>query len=237
MTTPAKPPRRPPRPRKQRVHARRGADLRHSVPQARARRHPRLYRRRRGHRAVCARPDRRPRAADAGVRNRHRVPAVPRRARAQSEPAVAAAQGHFRAGLAQVVLCGLALSVFIYFALGFTLEAALAIGLPLALSSTAQVLPMLRSDSELNTPQGERTFSILLFQDLSIVPMITIIAALSRVAARPERAAAAGRSRCTRSGGSLGAGARRPLHPQSVVPPGRAASASANCSSSPACSR
>ena len=87
----------------------------------------------------------------------------------------------FGLGLAQVVLCGIALSLLLYAALGISLAAALAIGLPLGLSSTAQVLPMLRSDNELNTPQGERAFSILLFQDLAIVPMITIIAALARV--------------------------------------------------------
>jgi glutathione-regulated potassium-efflux system protein KefB len=86
----------------------------------------------------------------------------------------------FGLGLAQVVLCGLAISALLYVALGFSPEAALAIGLPLGLSSTAQVLPMLRSDNDLNTPQGERAFSILLLQDLAIVPMITIIAAMAR---------------------------------------------------------
>ena len=92
----------------------------------------------------------------------------------------------FGLGLAQVVLCGLALSLLLYLALGISPAAALAIGLPLGLSSTAQVLPMLRSDNELNTPQGERAFSILLFQDLAIVPMITIIAALARVPPDPS---------------------------------------------------
>ena len=92
----------------------------------------------------------------------------------------------FGLGLMQVVLCGIALSLFIHFALSVTAPAALAIGLPLALSSTAQVLPMLRSDNELNTPQGERAFSILLFQDLAIVPLITIIAAMSRVPPDPN---------------------------------------------------
>ena len=91
----------------------------------------------------------------------------------------------FGLGLLQVVLCGLALSGLLYVALGISAEAALAIGLPLALSSTAQVLPMLRADNELNTPQGERTFSILLFQDLSIVPLITIIAAMARTPPDP----------------------------------------------------
>ena len=91
----------------------------------------------------------------------------------------------FGLGLAQVMLCGLAISLLLYMTLGFSPEAALAVGLPLALSSTAQVLPMLRSDNELNTPQGERAFSILLFQDLAIVPMITIIAAMARTPPDP----------------------------------------------------
>ena len=91
----------------------------------------------------------------------------------------------FGLGLAQVMLCGLALSLLIYATLGLSIAAAFAVGLPLALSSTAQVLPMLRGDGDLNTPQGERAFSILLFQDLSIVPMITLIAAMSRVAPDP----------------------------------------------------
>ena len=92
----------------------------------------------------------------------------------------------FGLGLAQVVVCGLALSLFLYLTLHISPEASLAIGLPLGLSSTAQVLPMLRSDNDLNTPQGERAFSILLFQDLSIVPLITIIAAMSRVPPDPS---------------------------------------------------
>jgi len=87
----------------------------------------------------------------------------------------------FGLGLAQVVLCGLAIALLLNLTIGLSPEAALAIGLPLGLSSTAQVLPMLRADNELNTPQGERAFSILLFQDLSIVPLITIIAAMARV--------------------------------------------------------
>jgi monovalent cation:proton antiporter-2 (CPA2) family protein len=88
----------------------------------------------------------------------------------------------FGLGLLQVTFCGLSLSALLYFALGISPEAALAIGLPLGLSSTAQVLPMLRAENELNTPQGERAFSILLFQDLSIVPMITIIAIYTVIA-------------------------------------------------------
>jgi monovalent cation:proton antiporter-2 (CPA2) family protein len=93
----------------------------------------------------------------------------------------------FGLGLMQVVLCGLALSALIYAVLGFSIQASLALGLPLGLSSTAQVLPMLRSSGQLNHRRGERAFSILLFQDLSIVPMITIIAAMSRAPLDPDQ--------------------------------------------------
>ncbi|MET0180067.1 MAG: cation:proton antiporter [Novosphingobium sp.] len=85
----------------------------------------------------------------------------------------------FGLGLLQVVASGLALAGVIA-AVGFSLPAALALGLPLALSSTAQVLPMLQSAGRLRTPFGERAFSILLFQDLSLIPLITIVAAMSR---------------------------------------------------------
>jgi glutathione-regulated potassium-efflux system protein KefB len=91
----------------------------------------------------------------------------------------------FGFGLAQVVICGVVLAVVVKVT-GFSWPAAIALGLPLALSSTAQVLPMLRSAGRMNTPFGERAFSVLLFQDLSIVPLITIIASLSRVPADPS---------------------------------------------------
>lgn len=86
----------------------------------------------------------------------------------------------FGLGLMQVTLCGLAVSGVIYYFAGFSATAALALGLPLGLSSTAQVLPMLQSAGRLHSPFGERAFAILLFQDLSIIPLITIIAAMSR---------------------------------------------------------
>jgi glutathione-regulated potassium-efflux system protein KefB len=91
----------------------------------------------------------------------------------------------FGFGLPQVILCGIAVTGVVFLSTPLSWAAALALGLPLALSSTAQVLPMLRSAGRLNTPFGERTFSILLLQDLSIVPLITIIAALSRAPADP----------------------------------------------------
>ncbi len=86
----------------------------------------------------------------------------------------------FALGLAQVVISGVVLATIIYYGTAFTTGAAIALGLPLALSSTAQVLPSLKNSGRINSPFGEKAFSILLFQDLSIVPLITIVAALSR---------------------------------------------------------
>ncbi|HWV61117.1 MAG TPA: cation:proton antiporter [Sphingopyxis sp.] len=92
----------------------------------------------------------------------------------------------FGLGMAQVVVTGLVLTALIHLTLGFSPAASLALGLPLALSSTAQVLPGLKSSGRINSPFGEKAFSILLFQDLAIVPMITIVAVLSRAPANPS---------------------------------------------------
>ncbi len=92
----------------------------------------------------------------------------------------------FGMGAAQVVLCGLALTMFLYSVTGLSWQAALVVGLPLALSSTALVVQILQERGIFNTGLGERSFAVLLFQDLSIVPMITIVAALSRLPADPQ---------------------------------------------------
>jgi glutathione-regulated potassium-efflux system protein KefB len=87
----------------------------------------------------------------------------------------------FGLGLLQVLVCGLALTGVVLAATSLTWQAALVVGLPLALSSTALVIQLLEERHELNTPMGERSFSVLLFQDLAIVPLLTVVAALSRV--------------------------------------------------------
>ena len=91
----------------------------------------------------------------------------------------------FGLGLLQVIVCGLAIAALIALGTTFSWGAAVALGLPLALSSTAQVLPSLKSSGRINTPFGERAFSVLLFQDLAIVPLITVIAALARTPPDP----------------------------------------------------
>lgn len=91
----------------------------------------------------------------------------------------------FGLGLTQLLAAGAVLAGVVMLVLGLAWGPALAIGLALGLSSTAQVLPMLRSSGDLNSPHGERAFSILLLQDLALIPLITLVAALS-VAGDPD---------------------------------------------------
>lgn len=85
----------------------------------------------------------------------------------------------FGLGAAQVAgsLAAIALAAV---ALGTPWPAALTLGAALALSSTSLVLPVLAESSRLHAPAGRAAFSVLLFQDLSVAP---ILIALGLVAA------------------------------------------------------
>lgn len=87
----------------------------------------------------------------------------------------------FGLGAAQVILCGLALTGLVMILTSLSWQAALVVGLPLGLSSTALVMQLLNERNIAGTAFGERSFAMLLFQDLAIVPLLTIVAALSRV--------------------------------------------------------
>ncbi len=95
----------------------------------------------------------------------------------------------FGLGALQVVLCGLALTGGILLLTDLSWQAALVAGLPLGLSSTALVMQLLEERDIAATPFGERSFAMLLFQDLAIIPLLTIVGALSRV---PDPAAPPG---------------------------------------------
>src|SRR5688500_447041 len=83
----------------------------------------------------------------------------------------------FGFGTLQVLLCTLALSLFAYKTVN-TITAAVLIGIALALSSTAIVLPVLAEQKRLNTSAGRASFSALLFQDLAVAPILFTIAVL-----------------------------------------------------------
>ena len=59
--------------------------------------------------------------------------------------------------------------------LGLSWPAASVVGIILALSSTAFVLPTLAERHELSTRHGREAFAILLFQDLSVIPLLALI--------------------------------------------------------------
>lgn len=84
----------------------------------------------------------------------------------------------FGLGLSQVALTTVAITGI---ALGFGLSfgAAAVLGLAFALSSTALVLQLLRERRQAVTPVGRVSFSILLLQDLMVVPILFVVAALS----------------------------------------------------------
>ena len=63
---------------------------------------------------------------------------------------------------------------------------ALAVGMILALSSTAIALQTLREKGLMNTSPGKSAFSVLLFQDLAVIPMFAVIPLLAMAAASSE---------------------------------------------------
>ncbi|MEL6584268.1 MAG: monovalent cation:proton antiporter-2 (CPA2) family protein [Pseudomonadota bacterium] len=84
----------------------------------------------------------------------------------------------FGLGLSQIVVTGVLIAGISYWA-GLGVSAAIVVGGALALSSTAFGVQILRERRELSTPYGDRTFSILLCQDLAIVPLFALVAFLA----------------------------------------------------------
>ena len=79
-------------------------------------------------------------------------------------------------------------AVFIYFVamfFGFSWKASLAIGLTLSLSSTAIVLQTLKEKGLLATQGGRSSFSVLLFQDISLIPILAVMPLLAMSAIEP----------------------------------------------------
>jgi CPA2 family monovalent cation:H+ antiporter-2 len=71
--------------------------------------------------------------------------------------------------------------------LGMSWPMALTASLALALSSTAIVLQTLKEKNQMNTTSGQSSFSVLLFQDIAVIPMLAVLPLLG-----PAVAAATG---------------------------------------------
>ena len=84
----------------------------------------------------------------------------------------------FGLGLGQVVVTTLALGA-VAWALGLPPAAAATIGAALAMSSTAIVIPVLVESKRLGAPVGRASFSVLLFQDLAVAPLLVMAGAVA----------------------------------------------------------
>lgn len=83
----------------------------------------------------------------------------------------------FGLGGLQVLTAGLAIGAIAPL-FGNSAAASVLIGLSLALSSTAVVLEWLSQHHRLNSTTGRATFSVLLFQDLAVVPILFLVGIL-----------------------------------------------------------
>ncbi|HET9638440.1 MAG TPA: cation:proton antiporter [Allosphingosinicella sp.] len=84
----------------------------------------------------------------------------------------------FGVGAAELLVCALLLGLSVH-TLGQSLSGSVALGLALALSSTALVLPLVGTTS----PVGRSALAMLLFEDLAIVPIIFLLGAMAPLAA------------------------------------------------------
>lgn len=95
----------------------------------------------------------------------------------------------FGLGLVQVIVCALLLTG-VGVATGFPVVPSFVSGAGFVLTSTAIVMQLLEERRELNSEGGQRIVSILLLEDLMIVPLLALVAFLAPIApGNPERSA------------------------------------------------
>jgi monovalent cation:proton antiporter-2 (CPA2) family protein len=90
----------------------------------------------------------------------------------------------FGLGLAQVLVTTLGIASAAYFGFEQSKVSALIIGFGLSMSSTALVLQVLAERGQLNSQYGRFAFSILLFQDVAVLPALALLPLLGTAAAR-----------------------------------------------------
>jgi len=85
----------------------------------------------------------------------------------------------FGLGALQVTVTGVLISATAYFVFGIESRSAILIGPVLALSSTAFVLQLLSEQKLLASNYGRTSVAVLLFQDLAVVPLLTLASLLT----------------------------------------------------------
>lgn len=84
----------------------------------------------------------------------------------------------FGLGSSQVILCGAALTSLVLLT-GQNWQVSVVVGLGFALSSTAIAMQILNETGDFSRKYGQKSFSILLFQDIAIVPLLALVALLA----------------------------------------------------------
>ena len=87
----------------------------------------------------------------------------------------------FGLGLSQVLVCGLLLTG-VGVAAGLAPAVALVAAMGFVMTSTATVMLLLDERGETSTPRGQRIVSVLLLEDLAIVPLLALVAFLAPAA-------------------------------------------------------
>lgn len=87
-------------------------------------------------------------------------------------------------GGSQVVLTSVAIALCLFWLTDYEWQTLIALGLALALSSTAIVLQSLAERGLLKTQSGQSVFSVLLFQDIAVIPILALLPLLAVQEAR-----------------------------------------------------
>lgn len=77
--------------------------------------------------------------------------------------------GSLQVGITAALVASIALLI------GFTWQAGVAVGLALAMSSTAIALQSLKEKNLMHTAAGKNGFAVLLFQDIAVIPMLALL--------------------------------------------------------------
>jgi CPA2 family monovalent cation:H+ antiporter-2 len=87
----------------------------------------------------------------------------------------------FGLGMLQIAACAVAIAI-VFMALGQPLAGAAVLGMGLALSSTAVVMPVLAAQGRINSETGRATFAVLLAQDVAVAPILITVTVLATLA-------------------------------------------------------
>jgi CPA2 family monovalent cation:H+ antiporter-2 len=82
-------------------------------------------------------------------------------------------------GGGQLLISALVIALILHFLMAFSWSISLVIGLALALSSTAFAVQLMTEHRILKSPPGQHGFSILLMQDLAVIPILLLVENLS----------------------------------------------------------